>query len=91
MNFQSSGDKSKWVNCSNNTMMFSVAWAFIGSLVGILLVAVFKPPARKNPQVPLPGMNKSLHTKSGCVKFRSEEVPCTNESTSLNLLASQHK
>jgi hypothetical protein len=71
--------------------MFSVAWAFIGSLVGILLVAVFKPPSRKNLQVPLPGLDKSLHTKSGCVKFKSQEVPCTNETTSLNLLASQHK
>jgi len=72
-------------------MILSVPWAFIGSLVGILLVAVFEPPARKNPKVPTPGDEKSLHTKSGCIKFRSEEVPCSDAATSLNLLASQHK
>jgi hypothetical protein len=32
-----------------------------------------------------------MHTTSGCVKFKSTEVPCTSDATSLNFIASQHK
>lgn len=71
--------------------MFSTTWIFIGLLVGMLVVAVFEPPVRKDLQLPTPDDDSVFKTESGCVKFKSEEVPCTPEATSLNFVASQHK
>lgn len=71
--------------------MLSATWIFIGILVGLLVVAVFEPPIRKDPHLPIPNHAEKLHTDNGCVKFTTKEVPCTNEATSLNLVASQHK
>ena len=69
--------------------MISLLWLFVGSLVGMLIVAVFSPPPRDEETTPTPDTNKSFHTKSGCVKFKAVEVPCDGTQTSLNLLASQ--
>jgi len=69
--------------------MISLPWLFIGSLVGMLIVAVFSPPPRDEETTPTPDTNKSFHTKSGCVKFKAVEVPCDGSQTSLNLVASQ--
>ena len=71
--------------------MLSVTWIFIGLLVGLLLVAVFSPPKRKDPRLPTPEDNRLFHTESGCVTFKTTEVPCTEEARSLNFIASQNK
>jgi len=71
--------------------MFSISWIFIGLLVGMLIVAVFEPPMRKDMHLPTPEDTSVMHTTSGCVKFKSTEVPCTSDATSLNFVASQHK
>ena len=64
---------------------------FIGALVGLLVVAVFTPPDRKVPALPLPNTSDVFYTASGCVTFKTTEVPCTERATSLNFIASQHK
>jgi hypothetical protein len=69
--------------------MISLFWAFVGFLVGLLITAVFAPPMREVLQVPTPDLKNSLHTKTGCVKFTTTEVPCDNP-VSLNFVA-QHK
>jgi len=71
--------------------MFSIAWIFIGAIVGLLLSAVFAPPSRGDAQLPTPNTKKVFHTPTGCVKFKTHEVDCSRESTSLNFVASQHK
>ena len=71
--------------------MLSPLWVFAGALSGLLIVSVFSPPARMEMQLPLPGQPNHFRTKTGCVRFRTTEVPCTNEATSLNFIASQHK
>ena len=71
--------------------MFSIQWIFIGAIVGLLLVAVFAPPSRKDVQVPTPFSNAVYRTPSGCVKFKTVKVDCSDDSTSLNFLASTHK
>lgn len=69
--------------------MISLLWVFVGTLVGMLIVAVFSPPPRDEKGVPTPGSKKPFHTATGCVKFKPVEVPCDGKQTSLNLLASQ--
>ena len=69
--------------------MFSSIWIFIGFLTGMLVVAVFVPPARKETNLPTPNDNLKYHTESGCVKFKTQEVACTPKTTSLNFIASQ--
>ena len=71
--------------------MFAIEWIFIGTIVGLLLVAVFAPPARKDKQLPTPFTKAVFRTDSGCVKFKTQEVPCSEDSTSLNFVASSHK
>jgi hypothetical protein len=71
--------------------MFSVFWLFSGFLVGLLIAVVFTPPLRTNPQVPTPHDDEIIHTETGCVKFKTREVPCTAQTSSLNFIASQHK
>ena len=71
--------------------MFSVFWLFVGFLVGLLISVVFTPPLRNIPQLPIPYDVTPMNTGSGCVKFKTTEVPCGRESTSLNFIASQHK
>ena len=69
--------------------MLSVFWAFVGMLSGLLISAVFIPPNHKDNQLPSPEDKSEFHTKSGCVKFKAEEVECTPEATSLNFIASK--
>jgi hypothetical protein len=71
--------------------MFSIFWIFTGAIVGLLLVAVFAPPARKDVQVPTPFSKAVYRTPTGCVKFKTIKVECSEDATSLNLLASSHK
>ena len=71
--------------------MLSLFWIFIGGLVGLLVTSVFNPPLRSVPDVPYPHCKETYQTKTGCVKFRTEEVPCSSDATSLNFIASQHK
>jgi hypothetical protein len=71
--------------------MLSVTWIFIGFVVGLLLVAVFSPPKRKDPRLPTPQDNSLFHTETGCVTFKTSEVDCTPEARSLNFVASQNK
>jgi hypothetical protein len=70
--------------------MISLFWSFMGLVVGLLVSVTFTPPLRDSPQVPTPDGNETLHTKTGCVKFTSTEVPCVKP-TSLNFIAAQHK
>lgn len=63
----------------------------MGVITGLLLVSVFTPPSRKDPRVPTPNTKEVYKTPSGCVKFKTIEVPCSREAMSLNLVASQHK
>lgn len=69
--------------------MISLLWLFVGTIVGMLIVAVFSPPPRDEKGVPTPNSKKPFHTPSGCVKFKAVDVPCDGKQTSLNLLASQ--
>lgn len=71
--------------------MISIFWIFVGFLTGLLITSVFAPPEHKVPSVPTPADMDPIHTGSGCVKFRSEEVPCDGKETPLNVIASQHK
>jgi hypothetical protein len=72
-------------------IMISVFWVFVGFLTGLLITAVFDPAPRKVLSVPTPEDTSTLNTGVGCVKFRSEEVPCDGKETPLNVIASQHK
>ncbi len=69
--------------------MISLLWLFVGTIVGMLIVAVFSPPPREEKGMPTPGSNKPFHTSTGCVKFKAVTVPCNGKQTSLNLVASQ--
>jgi hypothetical protein len=69
--------------------MISPLWAFIGVIVGLLLVAVFTPPPRYVPSLPTPNNDKPFYTDNGCVKFVSQEIECMPSATSLNFIASQ--
>jgi hypothetical protein len=66
--------------------MISLFWIFIGSIVGLFIVAIFNPPIRKTPKLPNPEISEIFHTKNGCVKVVSEEVSCTPEAVSLNVI-----
>jgi hypothetical protein len=71
--------------------MLTLLWVFVGFLVGLLIVSVFQPPLRKHSGVPTPRDTVSFRTETGCVRFKTEEVPCSANSKSLNFVASQHK
>jgi hypothetical protein len=70
--------------------MISLLWLFVGTIVGMLIVAVFSPPPRDEKGVPTPDSKKPFHTNTGCVKFKAVEVPCDGKQTSLNLVAQQY-
>ena len=71
--------------------MLSLFWIFVGALTGLLVTAVFNPPLRSSPDMPYTHCKDTFQTSTGCVKFRTDEVPCTEGATSLNFIASQHK
>jgi len=63
--------------------MISLPWMFLGALVGLLVVAVFRPPPRKVPTIPTPDNVEPFFTANGCVKFKANEEECTPTATSL--------
>ena len=68
--------------------MIELRWVFAGVVVGLLISTVLIPPTRKVKMLPRPHDTTTYQTDTGCVRFVSEEVPCTAETDSLNLLAS---
>lgn len=68
--------------------MIQLLWVVAGAIFGLLISTVFIPPTRNHKVLPSPFDPNTYHTDTGCVKFISEEVPCTEEPDSLNLLAS---
>jgi hypothetical protein len=71
--------------------MIELPWLVAGLILGLLVSAVSVPPARKVKSLPQPNDSSIYHTDDGCVRFNAIEVPCTQEPTSLNLLASVSK
>jgi len=69
--------------------MFEAHWVVAGVIVGLLIGTVMIPPTRKIKVLPQPMDNSTYHVETGCVRFVAEEVPCTQDSDSLNLLASK--
>jgi hypothetical protein len=69
--------------------MIEVRWLVAGVIVGMLIATVIVPPTRKIKILPQPYDNSTYQVDSGCVRFVSEEVPCTQEPESLNLLANK--
>jgi hypothetical protein len=67
--------------------MLDARWVVAGAIVGMLISTVLIPPARRVKVLPSPTDSSPFHVDSGCVRFVSEEVPCTADPTSLNLLA----
>ena len=55
----------------------------------MLISTVIVPPTRKIKILPQPYDNSTYQVDSGCVRFVAEEVPCTQEPESLNLLANK--
>ncbi len=69
--------------------MIELRWVVAGVILGMLVATVIAPPARKIKVLPQPHDTTTFYVDSGCVRFVSEEVPCTAEPDSLNLLASK--
>jgi hypothetical protein len=69
--------------------MIELRWVAAGVIVGMLISTVMIPPTRKTKTLPSPHDTSVYATETGCVRFVSEEVPCTAEPDSLNLLASK--
>lgn len=69
--------------------MLEARWVVVGVIVGLLIGTVMIPPTRKVKVLPQPHDDSTYHVDSGCVRFVSEEVPCSQEPGSLNLLASK--
>lgn len=67
--------------------MIEARWVIAGAILGMLISTVIIPPTRKVKTLPSPHDTSSFHTDVGCVRFVSEEVPCTADPASLNLLA----
>jgi hypothetical protein len=69
--------------------MLEAKWVVAGAIVGLLISTVIIPPNRKVKVLPTPSDTSPFHVDTGCVRFISEEVPCTAEPDSLNLLATK--
>ena len=69
--------------------MFEPRWVAAGAILGLLLSTVFIPPTRHIKTLPTPYDREVYHTETGCVRFEAVEVPCPDEPSSLNLLASR--
>ena len=63
-----------------------IPYAFMGIILGLFMVAIFIPVVHSQPELPVPGPPQIFHTKSGCIKIISEEVSCSSEAISLNLI-----
>jgi hypothetical protein len=68
--------------------MIELFWVFVGILTGLMVVSIFVPPNLKDKQLPVPGDTSVFRTENGCVRFLSEEVPCSTDAKSLNFIAS---
>jgi hypothetical protein len=67
--------------------MILIYWTFIGFICGLFIVSIFNPPFRKIPFIPIPEDNEIYHTKNGgCIKILSEEVECSPDAISLNVI-----
>jgi hypothetical protein len=66
--------------------MILLLWVFIGFLVGLFVVAIFNPPFRKIPFIPTPNDNEIYNTNYGCVRILSEEIECSPDAVSLNVI-----
>ena len=69
--------------------MIELPWLAAGVIFGLLISTVMVPPSRKIKTLPSPNDESTYHMDTGCVRFVSEEVPCTAEPDSLNLLANK--
>ena len=69
--------------------MLEAHWVVAGVIVGLLIGTVMIPPTRKIKVLPQPHDTSTYHVDTGCVRFVSEQVPCTQEPLSLNLLVSK--
>jgi hypothetical protein len=63
-----------------------IEYLLAGVLTGFFMVSIFNPPKRTVPTVPTPGDNGLFYTKTGCVRVRTDEVPCSGSAVSLNVL-----
>lgn len=68
--------------------MIQLPWVVAGVILGMLISTVIIPPTRKQATVPQPHDPSVYTTDTGCVRFEAIEVPCTADTDSLNLLAS---
>jgi len=66
--------------------MLSMPWIFAGAITGLLIVSIFKPPKRQIPIVPTPDDTGLYHTKTGCINIQADEVGCSPNAVSLNIL-----
>lgn len=63
-----------------------IAYAFAGCILGLFMVSIFTPVTHAERQIPVPGLPQKFHTKTGCIIVHSEEVSCSTEAISLNLI-----
>jgi hypothetical protein len=63
-----------------------IAYGFMGAILGLFIVSIFTPVTHIESELPTPGAPKKFHLKSGCITVHSEEVSCSTEAISLNLI-----
>lgn len=66
--------------------MNMIAYAFAGCILGLFMVSIFTPVTHTQQGLPVPGVTKKFHTKTGCINVHSEEVSCSTEAISLNVI-----
>jgi hypothetical protein len=62
-----------------------IIYGFMGALLGLFLVSIFKPVNRIIPELPTIE-TKKFYTKNGCVLIHADEVSCSSKAISLNLI-----
>jgi hypothetical protein len=63
-----------------------IAYIFAGMITGLFIVSIFNPVKHEIPELPTPGIDKVFRTKAGCVKIHAEEVQCSSQGISLNVI-----
>ncbi len=75
--------------------MFNPFFVFAGFLFGLVVTTVFIPPDMNKRMLPDPKrpnmVFKNPKVDNGFFSVRSIEVPCTDETDSLNLISALHK
>lgn len=75
--------------------MFNPLFVFAGFIFGLIVTSVFVPPDMNNKMLPDPKkpdlVFKNPKIANGFFSVKSIEVPCTNETDSLNLISALHK